>query len=197
MGKNSNALYNTGLLLHALGSGLRAHIEQGVMSTEELEEMEILALMQDLDPDIQIAAIKRSKTRTILFLVHTERLFAAWEQSSHNGEHRMRRKIIREWYFNKLELPQIAQKLGRTEGIILTQLGIALDQISVYFFGEEGLSRAMITPIPEGATIKISIKFLSDEHEAAVREWLDRGELRSIGQWRNSGKGQFVWMESQ
>lgn len=197
MSKKNKSLYNTGVLLHALGDGLRAHIEQGVMSAEELEAMEIKSLMQDLDPDIQIAAINRSKTRTILFLVHTERLFTAWEQSSHSGEHRMRRKIIHEWYFNKQELPQIAQKLDRTEGTILTQLGTALDQLSVYFFGEDGLSRAMITPIPEGATIKITIKFLSDEHEAAVREWLDRGELRSIGQWHNSGKGRFVWEEQQ
>lgn len=24
-------------------------------------------------------------------------------------------------------------------------------------------------------------------------EWLDYGELRGIGQWRNSGKGRFKW----
>lgn len=49
--------------------------------------------------------------------------------------------------------------------------------------------------VPAGSYIDISIKCLSDEHEAAVKEWLDYGELRGIGQWRNSGKGRFTWAE--
>jgi len=28
-----------------------------------------------------------------------------------------------------------------------------------------------------------------------IREWLDYGKLRGIGQWRNSGKGRFTWEE--
>lgn len=28
-----------------------------------------------------------------------------------------------------------------------------------------------------------------------VREWLDYGQLRGLFQWRNSGKGRFVWEE--
>lgn len=31
--------------------------------------------------------------------------------------------------------------------------------------------------------------------EDCIREWLDYGELRGIGQWRNSGKGKFTWEE--
>ena len=30
---------------------------------------------------------------------------------------------------------------------------------------------------------------------AAVREWLDYGKRRGLLQWRNSGKGTFVWNE--
>lgn len=48
---------------------------------------------------------------------------------------------------------------------------------------------------PEGATIEIAITCLNDKDEAAVREWLDYGRLRGIGQWRNSGKGRFTWKE--
>lgn len=48
---------------------------------------------------------------------------------------------------------------------------------------------------PAGSTIDITIKCLSDDHEAAVREWLDYGQLRGIGQWRNSGCGRFGWKE--
>ena len=41
--------------------------------------------------------------------------------------------------------------------------------------------------------MEITIKMLSDEHEKVVREWLDYGELRGLGQWRNSGKGIFTY----
>lgn len=61
----------------------------------------------------------------------------------------------------------------------------------------ERVALANSETIPEGATIEVTIKCLSDEHEAAVREWLDYGELRGIGQWRNSGKGRFTWEEQQ
>ena len=30
---------------------------------------------------------------------------------------------------------------------------------------------------------------------AYVREWLDYGMYRGLGQWRNSGKGRMVWEE--
>jgi hypothetical protein len=49
--------------------------------------------------------------------------------------------------------------------------------------------------IPAGATVELEILMLCDSHKKAVREWLDYGRLRGIGQWRNSGKGRFVWEE--
>lgn len=59
----------------------------------------------------------------------------------------------------------------------------------------ERVSLAMSEEIPAGATLTFDIVLLSDDHEAAVREWLDYGVLSGIGQWRNSGKGRFVWEE--
>jgi hypothetical protein len=48
---------------------------------------------------------------------------------------------------------------------------------------------------PEGTTCTFEVVCMDDNHEKAVREWLDYGEWRGIGQWRNSGKGRFVWDE--
>ena len=59
----------------------------------------------------------------------------------------------------------------------------------------ERVALAISESIPEGSTTEFTVKCLSDEHEAAVREWLDYGELRGLGQWRNSGKGCFTWEE--
>jgi len=59
----------------------------------------------------------------------------------------------------------------------------------------ERTALAISETIPSGASIEIEVVCLSESHTAAVREWLDYGELRGLGQWRNSGKGRFTWEE--
>lgn len=49
--------------------------------------------------------------------------------------------------------------------------------------------------VPEGSTCEFTINLLDDSLEDAVRECLDYGKLRGLGQWRNSGKGRFEWEE--
>ena len=57
----------------------------------------------------------------------------------------------------------------------------------------ERIALASSETVPAGATMEIIIKMLSDDHVAVVKEWLDYGELRGLGQWRNSGKGVFTY----
>lgn len=57
----------------------------------------------------------------------------------------------------------------------------------------ERVSLAISEEIKAGAQVEFTIMMLSDEHEAAVREWLDYGRFSGIGQWRNSGKGRFIY----
>ena len=59
----------------------------------------------------------------------------------------------------------------------------------------ERVSLAISESIPAGATVEFTITMLSDEHEALVKECLDYGRFSGIGQWRNSGKGRFIWEE--
>lgn len=59
----------------------------------------------------------------------------------------------------------------------------------------ERISLANSETIPAGATMEFTIQCLVDADMAAVREWLDYGKLRGLGQWRNSGKGRFSWEE--
>lgn len=47
--------------------------------------------------------------------------------------------------------------------------------------------------IPTGAEIWFKVACMSADHVAAVKEWLDYGFWRGIGQWRNSSKGRFVY----
>ncbi len=57
----------------------------------------------------------------------------------------------------------------------------------------ERVALAMSEEIPAGATMEFDIICLDESHVPAVLEWLDYGSLRGIGQWRNSGKGRFVY----
>lgn len=57
----------------------------------------------------------------------------------------------------------------------------------------ERISLAMSEEIPAGASVTFDIVCLTASHKAAVLEWLDYGRLSGLGQWRNSGKGRFVY----
>ena len=59
----------------------------------------------------------------------------------------------------------------------------------------ERVALAMSEEVPKGAQITFTVKCLDGNHVAAVREWLDYGELRGLGQWRNSGHGTYTWEE--
>ena len=59
----------------------------------------------------------------------------------------------------------------------------------------ERVALAASETVPAGATMELTVTCLRDDDMALVREWLDYGQLRGIGQWRNSGKGRFTWTE--
>ena len=46
--------------------------------------------------------------------------------------------------------------------------------------------------VPEGSSLEFEVRILDDELEKTVKEWLEYGALRGLGQWRNSGKGRFT-----
>lgn len=79
-------------------------------------------------------------------------------------------------------------------------------QIPIVFDGEMGICQrplrgqtaqgerialASSECIPAGASMVFDIRMLLPEHEKAIREMLNYGQLRGFGQWRNSGKGRF------
>lgn len=59
----------------------------------------------------------------------------------------------------------------------------------------ERIALANSETAPEGTWIEFDVKCYTDTMYDAVYEWLDYGEDRGIGQWRNSGKGRFEWDE--
>lgn len=55
----------------------------------------------------------------------------------------------------------------------------------------ERIALANSRTAPAGTTLEFEVRLLDEKHEKHVREWLDYGQLRGLGQWRNSGKGRF------
>ena len=56
----------------------------------------------------------------------------------------------------------------------------------------ERIALANSEEIPAGAVLEFDVTCLVDEQVELVKEWLEYGQLRGMGQWRNSGKGRFV-----
>lgn len=48
---------------------------------------------------------------------------------------------------------------------------------------------------PAGSKLTFTIQVLDKKLLKEVKRWLDYGQLRGLGQWRNSGKGRFTWRE--
>ena len=59
----------------------------------------------------------------------------------------------------------------------------------------ERVALANSESIPAGSTMEFDICLLDPKDRALVVEWLDYGKYNGLGQWRNSGKGAFVWDE--
>lgn len=57
----------------------------------------------------------------------------------------------------------------------------------------ERIALANSETLPAGSKIEFEILLMNDTHESIVSEWLDYGQFKGIGQWRNSGKGRFEW----
>ena len=62
----------------------------------------------------------------------------------------------------------------------------------------ERIALAHSETVQEGSFIEFTIMVLEAKKcdlLEIVKEWLDYGQLRGLGQWRNSGKGRFTWEE--
>ena len=59
----------------------------------------------------------------------------------------------------------------------------------------ERIALANSEAMAAGTTMEFEVHCMADGLIDFVREWLDYGEWHGLGQWRNSGKGAFLWDE--
>ena len=59
----------------------------------------------------------------------------------------------------------------------------------------ERVALTMSEEIKAGSSVTFTVRCFQESQLDLIREWLDYGVFRGIGQWRNSGKGRFQWEE--
>jgi len=59
----------------------------------------------------------------------------------------------------------------------------------------ERVSLASSETVPVGTSFECEIKTLAPALEDMIRQCLDYGAMKGIGQWRGAGKGRFTWEE--
>jgi hypothetical protein len=57
----------------------------------------------------------------------------------------------------------------------------------------ERIALARSEAMPAGSVMTFTIVMLDKKLKKLVKEWLDYGRFRGLGQWRNSGKGRFTY----
>lgn len=82
--------------------------------------------------------------------------------------------------------------LGLPEG---GEVGVVERPLRAQTMRGERVALARSESVPAGTRLSVEVVLLDPALEPALREWLDYGALRGIGQWRNSGMGRFRWRE--
>ncbi len=57
----------------------------------------------------------------------------------------------------------------------------------------ERVALANSETLPAGTACEFTVVLLENSHYGLFREWMDYGQAKGIGQWRNSGKGRFKY----
>ena len=74
-------------------------------------------------------------------------------------------------------------------------IGVCQRPIRAQTMQGERVALSSSESIPAGAKIAFDIEFFNESDRDVIVEWLDYGKYNGLGQWRNSGKGAFVWEE--
>lgn len=71
------------------------------------------------------------------------------------------------------------------------QMGVCQRPLRAQTPQGERVALASSESIPAGAKIEFDVRCMVDSDVEVVKEWLEYGQFRGLGQWRNSGMGRF------
>jgi hypothetical protein len=73
------------------------------------------------------------------------------------------------------------------------EMGVCERPLRAYTAQGERVALAKSDTCPVGTTLEFQVKVLGQVTEVLLREWLDYGALRGLGQWRNAAWGCFEY----
>jgi len=73
------------------------------------------------------------------------------------------------------------------------EIGICQRPLRAQTAQGERVSLARSETVPAGTTMSFTVSLMAKRLEDLLMEWLDYGQYRGLGQWRNSGKGRFTY----
>ncbi|WP_238886446.1 hypothetical protein [Clostridium sp. YIM B02551] len=147
--KRDRRLRNTDLLLRNYNN-LITHIEQAIEDEKKLEEEDPDTLFLEIENEaledeseyegIYINAIKRTRTRSRIIVKHIEEALEFYKFKSKNDSNYERRyNVIYKYYFEKKKVLDIAEELGVNDRTIWRDKSKAIEELSVLFFGIDGI----------------------------------------------------------
>ena len=80
---------------------------------------------------------------------------------------------------------------------IVGEIGILERPLRAQTAQGERVALSRSESIPAGSMMEFTVKVLGVLSEKVLREWLDYGSERGLGQWRNGGYGTFVYEMSE
>lgn len=77
--------------------------------------------------------------------------------------------------------------------VLSGELGVLERPLRAQTAQGERIALARSDTAPPGTTLEFELEILGQVSEALLREWLDYGALRGLGQWRNASYGAFEY----
>jgi hypothetical protein len=141
-------LRNTELLLRNY-TGFVEHYKEAVCSQDKVEAEDPESVLEDIEmefdynyDEVYINSIKRTKTRTKIMINHIERIISFYKYQAENSKdiNLMRRyMVIESLFLHEKTWEETADKLHCSKKTVGRDKKIALEELSVLFFGIDGL----------------------------------------------------------
>lgn len=151
--KNSNFAFRNTKLLIANYNDLKKHVQHAkdnaldiedapdddIMDTAETMDNDYRTDLLDMEPDIFIDSIRRSRCRTIIMIAHIDTCLKLLAYKATKEGNYDRYRMMKKVYFSGQEFDEVASEFFCSEATARRWVNDMIRQLSVFLFGERGI----------------------------------------------------------
>jgi hypothetical protein len=150
--KNRNFAFKKTKLLLSNYQDLKKHVshakdnaldieeaEDDLIDTEETVNNDYSIDMLDLEPDIYIDSIRRSRCRTIIMIAHIDTCLKLLSHKATREGNYDKYRALKKVYFQGEEFVDVANEFFCSEATARRWVNDMISQLSVFLFGESGI----------------------------------------------------------